>query len=122
MPDGTVLTGSQAISALRSTVSLVDSTLAGLRSVRQPPEEGPKNTIKATEALRSLPPTGNLTATAGPLPDAAKDLITSMSADKTVGLGGQTQSLKDMATAIKPIVDRFDDVLVSRKHHPLSHV
>jgi len=46
------------------------------------------------------------------LPDAAKDLVVSMSSDNKQGLGAQTHSLAEIAQAIKPILDSFDDVLV----------
>lgn len=98
------------MSALQTTKSLVASALASLRSVETKPPSKRGFTAAALGVERS---SRRLTAAAtGTLPDAAKDLVKSMSSSSD-GLGGQSQSLMDMAKSIEPIVTSFDDVLVS---------
>ncbi|KAI1496683.1 hypothetical protein F5X99DRAFT_424351 [Biscogniauxia marginata] len=99
----------KAVSALRSTITLVDSTLAKLRAVKKPQATGPKKSIKATEALEHTRVSAVILGRS--LPDNAKSLLLAMSPDSKKGLGSQTQSLEDMANAIEPIVTSFDDVL-----------
>lgn len=116
----------EAKNAVNSTVSLVDSTLAKLRSIPSP--NGPKSRIKrdpsgsflgfnrTLKALREPPAlraSNEVTLRSAGLPPNAQALITTMSADKKSGLGSQVQSLNDMAISIEPIVDNFDAVLVS---------
>ncbi|KAK4461524.1 hypothetical protein QBC42DRAFT_203416 [Cladorrhinum samala] len=98
----------QAMSALQTTKSLVASALTSLRSV---PTKRPSKRGFTAAALGVERSPRRLTAAAtGTLPDAAKDLVKSMSSSSD-GLGGQSQSLGDMAKSIEPIVTSFDDVL-----------
>ncbi|KAK3387370.1 hypothetical protein B0H63DRAFT_392697 [Podospora didyma] len=111
----------QAIAALQTTLSLVDSTLASLRSVDKPKPSKITNGTIAAASAQAQEARGAVAATAAAaavasdasptLPDSAKSLLTSMSADSKSGLGSQTQSLQDMAKAIQPIITSFNDVL-----------
>ncbi|KAF3069675.1 hypothetical protein GL218_07891 [Daldinia childiae] len=113
-----------AMSAVKSTISLVDSTLAKLRSIPSP--NGPKSRTKCTPSASYLGfnhtlkesgehparRTSNEATLRDPwLPPDVQALITTMSANKESGLGSQYESLSDMAFSIEPIVDNFNEVL-----------
>ncbi|KAL6228873.1 hypothetical protein BDW75DRAFT_246243 [Aspergillus navahoensis] len=116
----------QAVSALRNAVSLVDGTLAKLRATNA--QRARKAEVKPIEALGNgrtfqseMPefergvtpvthePSGFLPRETG-RKDAAKELLKALSGDKKIGIGKQAQTVEDMARAIEPVINRFDDI------------
>lgn len=108
---------SQAVAALASSIVVVDKTLAALRKGREKTLTSEKETRVPNNALKlSRPEAANASNTlrtrASPTANdpALESVREAMSAE---GLKPGVDSLKDMANAIEPIIDKFDEVLVS---------
>ncbi|KIP03750.1 hypothetical protein PHLGIDRAFT_129960 [Phlebiopsis gigantea 11061_1 CR5-6] len=105
----------KAVAALASSIVVVDKTLAALRKGREKTLTSEKETRVPNNALKlSRPEAANASNTlrtrASPTANdpALESVREAMSAE---GLKPGVDSLKDMANAIEPIIDKFDEVL-----------
>ncbi|KAH8807311.1 hypothetical protein F5884DRAFT_833084 [Xylogone sp. PMI_703] len=94
-----------AVASLDTVITFVQSALVKLRTSKQPLRT-PAKTDGRSEQCPSV-----LIRTKQNLPPVALEFLKAVSADEKDGLGKQKKSLKEMATAVGPIMDNFDEIL-----------
>lgn len=111
------------MSALRSTIQDVEKTLTCVRAAKDPKEAPVHYTSKSADGVsfstseeKAFPEVMSMSAMADAAPvtvSTPDQLKAAMSASKENGLGGQVETMENMAVAIEPIIQKFDSVLVS---------
>ncbi|EEP79445.1 predicted protein [Uncinocarpus reesii 1704] len=97
-----------ATSALKSTIKFVESSISKLRAANVPRS-------CRTQAQKAITPQKNIPQASleaeAELPEDGKQFLKQISGDEDDGFGSQAPNLEEMAEAIGPIMDNFDEVL-----------